>query len=182
MKKSIFFKIFSGYFLIICVLSGLILIFSFRIIRDNYINLLSNNLKTLAITVKQNIIPFLANLDFQKLDAFVKRLGKEINTRITVIDAEGIVLADSEEDPNHMENHKNRPEIIQALKGEVGRSLRFSTTVKEEMLYVALPIKIQNETTGVLRVSLFLKDINNLLSELKIKILQIVLILSLIHI
>jgi len=180
MKKSIFSKIFSGYFLIIFILSGSILVFSFRTIKDYYIDTLSNNLRNLAFALRLNIIPFLKNGEFRKMDAFVKRLGKEINTRITIIDVEGTVLADSKKDPHLMENHKNRPEIMHALKGEVGRSLRFSTTVKEEMLYVALPIYINNKTTGVLRVSLFLKDINALLRELKIKILQIVLIIIII--
>jgi len=103
-------------------------------------------------------------------------LGTEINTRITVIDPEGIVLADSGKDPKLMENHRNRPEVIQALKGSVGKLLRYSTTVKEDMLYVAVPVKKGEKTLGVLRISLFLKDINNLLDNLKTNILHIVLL------
>jgi two-component system phosphate regulon sensor histidine kinase PhoR len=85
-------------------------------------------------------------------------------------------LADSEKDPAVMENHRNRPEVIQALKGSVGELLRYSTTVKEDMLYVAMPVKKSEKTLGVLRISLFLKDINNLLDNLKTNILHIVLL------
>ncbi|MBW2646578.1 MAG: HAMP domain-containing protein, partial [Deltaproteobacteria bacterium] len=106
----------------------------------------------------------------------VKQLGNDINTRITVINAQGVVLADSENDPHLMENHKTRPEIAQALQGSIGTSIRYSTTVKEEMLYVAVPIE-QGDIIGAVRTSLFLEDINSLLAELKLKIAQVALII-----
>lgn len=71
-----------------------------------------------------------------------------------------------------MENHKNRLEVIQAIKDGFGTSLRYSTTVKEEMLYVAVPIEKDGKISGVLRASLFLKEINNLLYNLKMTIIK----------
>lgn len=177
MKKTIFSKIFSGHFLIIILLSFLILVFSLKTIRNYYINNLTTNLTNLGLTLKLEIIPILEEGHFRELDVLVKKLGKEINTRITVINPEGVVLADSEKDPKLMENHKNRPEVIEALEGNLGKALRFSTTVKEEMLYVAIPMKKDKKTLGILRTSLFLKDINKLLGILKAKILNIVLIM-----
>ncbi len=173
MKRSIFLKVFSGYLLIVLALSTLILFLSFRAIRTYYIDTLTNDLKNLGITLKLSATTLLEEDRFQELDALVKELGKDINTRITIIDPEGVVLADSEKDPKSMENHRARIEIMQVLKGKVGKSLRFSTTVKEEMLYVALPVEKDGEILGVLRVSLFLRDINNLLKNLKINILEI---------
>jgi two-component system phosphate regulon sensor histidine kinase PhoR len=81
------------------------------------------------------------------------------------------VYADSEKDPNAMENHKYRLEIARAATGATGSSLRYSTTVKESMLYVAVPLVKKGETLGVLRISLFLKDINQLLARLQRNIL-----------
>jgi len=80
-----------------------------------------------------------------------------------------------------MENHKNRPEVIQALRGNIGRSIRYSTTVKEDMLYVAMPIVEKGgKVSGVLRTSLFLSDINSLLDELKNNIIRIAVVIILI--
>ncbi len=68
----------------------------------------------------------------------IAELGKEINTRITLIARDGIVLADSQEDPAVMENHEDRPEVQSARANGVGTSTRFSSTVKFPMMYLAL--------------------------------------------
>ncbi len=177
MRKSIFFKIFSGYLVSAILLTGLILIFSFTTLKSHYINTLISNLKNLGTTLLLRAQPLLEKGQYDKLDSLAKDLGSNIGTRITIIDLEGVVLADSEKDPKLMENHKDRPEIRRALENTFGKSLRYSTTVKEEMLYVALPIKKDGRNIGVLRVSLFLKDINSLLSDLRVKIIQIALII-----
>ena len=60
--------------------------------------------------------------------------------RITIIDSNGKVLADTEADPGQMENHGSRPEFAAALHGQAGSSTRLSKTVNVELLYVAVPI------------------------------------------
>jgi two-component system phosphate regulon sensor histidine kinase PhoR len=60
-------------------------------------------------------------------------------TRVTVIARDGVVLADSEADPETMENHARRPEVIDALGGKTGSSTRLSHTVGIEFLYLAVP-------------------------------------------
>ncbi len=177
LKQSIFAKIFSGYVLITLLLSFLILLFAFKTIRDYHIRSLADDLKNLGITVRLKIAPLLPQKNFQEIDVLVKQLGNDINTRITVIDAQGVVLADSESDPSLMESHKTRPEISQALQGSAGTSLRYSTTVRKEMLYVAVPIEQGEIIIGAVRTSLFLEDINSLLVELKLKIAQVALII-----
>ena len=180
MKKTIFTKVFCAFLLLIGLLSTVILLYSFSTIRTHYIETLTNNLQNLATTLLLKVTPLFGESRFDELDIVVKKLGNEINTRITVIDSAGIVVADSEKDPGTMENHKFRPEILQVLQGELGTSLRFSTTVKEEMLYVGVPIEESGKTAGVLRVSLFLKDINTLINSLKRNIFFSALIIALI--
>ncbi len=136
------------------------------------------DLKNLAYTLKLEVLPLIEEKDFKKLDLLVKEIGKNIKTRITIIAPSGEVLADSEKDPNLMENHNNRPEVRQAKRNGFGKSLRFSTTVKEEMLYVAVPVKSKGKFLGILRVSLFLRDINKLLNNLEIKIFGIVIFIT----
>lgn len=61
-------------------------------------------------------------------------------TRITIIDSNGKVLADTEASPDKMENHASRPEFVDALQGKIGSSTRLSKTINVELLYVAVPI------------------------------------------
>ena len=58
-------------------------------------------------------------------------------TRLTVIDTNGEVLADSGSEEID-ENHKGREEVKQALSEGVGYATRYSSTVKRNMLYVAV--------------------------------------------
>jgi two-component system phosphate regulon sensor histidine kinase PhoR len=173
MKRSIFIKIFIGYFLIIILLASLILFFSLRTIRNFYLSSLTGKLAHINATLAENIIPLLLQQSYGELDSEVKQFGKVIATRITIIDTSGVVLADSEKDPLTMENHRNRPEVQEALSEGRGTSLRYSITIDEEMLYVAQPIKNDDTIIGIIRCSLFLKDIRSLLGNIRKAIIQI---------
>lgn len=69
-----------------------------------------------------------------------QKLADAAGGRITIIARDGRVTADSENDPSHMENHRNRPEVHAALSGSVGSIRRTSPTMGFDFLYVALPI------------------------------------------
>jgi two-component system, OmpR family, phosphate regulon sensor histidine kinase PhoR len=71
---------------------------------------------------------------------FANRFDKLSNSRITIINLNGKVLADSRENPSEMDNHSDRPEIIDALKNGFGVSERYSYTLKENYLYAAMPV------------------------------------------
>lgn len=88
-------------------------------------------------------------------DRFCKTYGKIVSFRITLIQEGGVVLGDSDADPQKMDNHSERPEIISAKHQPFGLSMRFSDTVKKEMLYVAKRI----HGIGYLRVALPLKTL-----------------------
>src|SRR5262249_12262165 len=83
-----------------------------------------------------------------QLQAAISRLGGDTDARITLIAADGTVLADSRESPEHMENHKNRPEIQEAELSGLGASTRFSGTVHEPMIYVARRIDAGSPHAG----------------------------------
>jgi two-component system phosphate regulon sensor histidine kinase PhoR len=159
------------------LLSVLVLVFAFRIVKDYHLNTLADNLSKIATSMRADITGLVTSGQTDSLDILVKNLGAEIATRITVIDSAGAVLADSEEDPKIMENHKARKEITEALKGGVGQALRFSRTIQKEMLYVAIPIRPRSEIIGVLRVSLYASDINALLGNLQQRVIVVTLII-----
>ncbi|WP_240474481.1 sensor histidine kinase [Thomasclavelia saccharogumia] len=72
----------------------------------------------------------------EQVDA-LNPLAYNDHTRLTVIDVDGNVLADSGE-ADISENHKSREEVKQALSEGVGYATRYSNTVGRNMLYVAL--------------------------------------------
>ena len=182
MRNSLFSKIFGGYLLIICILLLFIPLISFKLIRTYYVNTLTDNLKNIAITTSPHVASFIENHRFLELDTYLKNLTDKVNARITVIDKEGIVLADTEKDPSTMENHKIRPEVVDALSGGVGKSTRFSVTLEEAMLYVALPIEKDSKILAVIRTSIPLKQVNSLLRDLQLRILIGIAIVTLLSI
>jgi two-component system phosphate regulon sensor histidine kinase PhoR len=106
--------------------------------------------------------PLLENLEPMKADSLADELGHKIEGRITIIDTRGRVIADSYrsgENLLQMENHSNRPEVISALEDTVGKSIRFSNTIKTDMFYLALPIKFQDEIVGIARLALPLTEV-----------------------
>jgi two-component system phosphate regulon sensor histidine kinase PhoR len=94
----------------------------------------------------------LASGQTEGIDTLAKRLGKQIDARITIIDESGTVLGDSDKNPAAMENHGNRPEVIEALSSGVGTGIRYSTTLGCDMMYVAVPVAVNGEVVGYRRL------------------------------
>jgi two-component system, OmpR family, phosphate regulon sensor histidine kinase PhoR len=87
--------------------------------------------------------------DTGEFQAWVDQMSELSGYRFTVIDPEGVVLADSHQDPAVMENHSDRPEVQAAQAGGVGRATRLSVSTGFEQHYVAVPASDGN----VLRLS-----------------------------
>lgn len=92
------------------------------------------------------------------------------DTRITVIAPDGRVLADSMADAAHMQTHRGRPEVAEALQGRAGHDMRRSDTTGRNTLYVALPIQANGRVVGVVRTGASIADMEVALSELQRRI------------
>lgn len=129
MQKAIF-KYFALVLVITLLLSSAV---STVILSDR---MLENTKKNMTYAVK--LVEY--HLDYsQPLDQQVVELNDmayEDNTRLTIIDKEGNVLADSEKQDIE-ENHFTRSEVKEALENGVGYATRYSTTLKKSLLYVA---------------------------------------------
>ncbi|MBN2822560.1 MAG: PAS domain-containing protein [Coriobacteriia bacterium] len=115
------------------------------------------------------------------LSGTVERLVAHTELRMTVVGPDGVVLADSEEDPGSMENHADRPEIAAALEGSIGRDIRESATQGVDQMYVAVPAALQG-TQVVLRVSESLQRISELTAQYRstgLALLGVALVLAL---
>jgi len=99
------------------------------------------------------------------LDVLSKELGAQTETRLTIILTNGKVVGDSEENPGRMDNHANRPEVINALKGQLGVASRFSRTLQLNMMYVALPVVENDQVVGCVRAALPIKDLTKTLES-----------------
>jgi len=170
-KNTIFRKIFINFVIVIFITAGLFLLFSSQIVKTYYINTLSKDLEQVARTVSSSVKFMHSSNEKESIQEFVKEIGLSKGYRITIVGSDGVVWGDSEKNPEEMENHKNRPEIIKALKGEIGTSIRYSKTTKEYMLYVAVPIRRDGEIIGVARASMFMKSIYNLINTLKTRLI-----------
>jgi two-component system phosphate regulon sensor histidine kinase PhoR len=89
------------------------------------------------------------------------------NVRITVIAADGQVLADSQSDPQTMENHAGRPEIRDAFANGDGRSIRHSVTVKTNLLYHAVRLNSAGAPPVVLRFALPFQTVDQVIWEFR---------------
>jgi len=149
--------------LVVFICLGLIGTITSLSLKRFYQHRIARELETTALLVK-NILK--GNIEINSIHRSVVELSSQIRARITVIDSEGKVLADSDEDPGKMENHKNRPEIKAALANQTGQSIRFSETIKIDMMYVAVPVKKNDDIWGVIRLALPLTEIKEKLSNI----------------
>src|SRR5262245_17786792 len=100
-----------------------------------------------------------------QLRARIRTWGERMETRITLIGHDGKVLADSDEDEAVMDNHANRPEIVQARQSDSGTATRWSTTVGQSMMYVARRTP-NDPLIGFVRVARPLDSIHQQIAEL----------------
>ncbi len=133
------------------------------------INNLTAHLITSAKLTEQFVHEYLGgSYDRQQLDEKIKDSSHSTSLRITVITGDGIVLADSWENPAQMDNHSQRPEVQAALSGRKETATRYSSTLQQNSLYVALPvIAADGAIHGVVRVSSTLSDAEAGFSEIR---------------
>lgn len=131
-----------------------------------YIDRLKEEIRERALLIEPTITTLSRGED-QPLQDFVRQTGRRAATRITVIDGNGRVLADSNEDHALMDNHGKRPEVEPALAGETGFALRHSRTLGESMLYAAIPVKLgADRHQGALRLAIAITPVETMLSDL----------------
>jgi len=81
-----------------------------------------------------------------------RRAGTALGYRVTLVDSTGVVVGDAEFEPEalrRLENHLDRPEIVEARARGIGVARRHSTSAGDDELYVA-----QRHPSGFVRVSL----------------------------
>jgi two-component system, OmpR family, phosphate regulon sensor histidine kinase PhoR len=107
------------------------------------------------------------------LEQLVTEWGQLLGARVTVIAVDGRVLADSHAGAEQMENHQDRPEVLEALAASEGYGTRFSRTLGYDLFYVAVMIPARagqdplREPAGILRLGLPLSDVEATVAPLR---------------
>ena len=169
-RKRLLWRLFPSYLLITLVSLLAVSWYASDAMRRYFIDQTATDLKARAALLEKQIAGFLSPLDAKAIDSICKEAGRLSATRITVILPDGIVIGDSRETPHLMDNHANRPEIAAALYGRAGQSMRFSNTLMQRMLYVAVPIKDQQRVLAVLRTSLPATAVETEIRSIQLKI------------
>jgi two-component system phosphate regulon sensor histidine kinase PhoR len=163
-RRTLFWQIFPGYVLLTVGLLLLLLLESKGKFRDFYYNQISANLAASATMFGETANVALERGRYGEADALAKRLGKASGLRITVVMPTGQVVAESADDPALLESHRTRPEIATALDTRaMAHDVRYSATLQQDMLYVAVPLLRRGEPWVVVRVSTAATAVNDTL-------------------
>jgi two-component system phosphate regulon sensor histidine kinase PhoR len=160
--RSIQWRITFWFFLLVLVSMVVLGAYLANSVRNTQLNSLRIQLENEAKIAAETSLPGFRDQDEKSiLDGLAKKLGNQIDARVTIIALDGTVLGDSNEDPAVMENHATRPEVRDALASGLGESTRYSTTLEKNMMYVAVPITSEGKVLGIARVALPLTQVES---------------------
>ncbi|MBZ5515399.1 MAG: PAS domain-containing sensor histidine kinase, partial [Acidobacteriia bacterium] len=81
------------------------------------------------------------------------------------------VLADSQHDPETMENHGNRPEVLEAHRSGQGAAIRHSATLNHDLCYLAMTFAYDGKPGHILRLAVPLEDVDAAIAAVRWRIL-----------
>ncbi len=168
-NRRFFWQIFPAALFIIVLSISATSWYGTRMIQSFHYHEMEEDIKDRALLLRPHINMLLQGKQ-SFLQDFCRQTGRAAATRITVVARDGRVLADSNENPEQMDNHGARPEIQTAFTGKVGASLRFSKTLSQNMLYVAIPLKPDSPHDSVLRLSVSGATLDAVLSVIRTKL------------
>ena len=169
-KKRLLWQLYPSYLLVTLISLLAVSLFASSAFRQFFLERTAADLKSRAHLLEKQIERFISPLDEMSVDSICKSAGRESSTRITVILPSGKVVGDSEEAPQSMDNHADRFEVAEALLGNVGTSTRYSSTLRQDMMYLAIPLEKNNEVIAVLRTSIPITSIYDELRSIQIQI------------
>jgi len=153
-RKRLIWQIYPPFLVIILIALVTLTWFFSRTLDDFYREEKRRGLEAQGQLVVNQARDALVSGNISSLESLSIALGKQSGTRLTIILPDGRVVGDSEEAPAKMDNHARRPEIRVALEGRSGAATRYSTTLQQEMMYVALPVRNNDQIIGCVRTAL----------------------------
>ncbi len=168
-KRSLLWTLSLPVFVFLAIAMALVTGFTGRSVRKFFTERSARELTEQARLMSRNFDPLVREDQAQKIQALSRDIGTMTGVRFTIIAPDGRVLGDSEGSPPAMENHASRPEVAEALAGHRGRSIRYSTTLDNKRLYVAVPAG-SSPHNYVIRTSVSLASLNDLSADINRRI------------
>ncbi len=144
-RRRLLWKLYPSYLLIIVFSVIAVGYYGAQSLITVHYEQLYANLHARSLLLWQGVAEYLSAGNYDGLNEYVRLQGGRSDARITIIDEYGIVVAESDHDPEGMENHAKRPEISAAFETGYGTSKRYSTTLKSDMLYLAIRISVDGQ-------------------------------------
>jgi signal transduction histidine kinase len=156
-------QLFFRKFVILFILIGIIWAFVVYFwLKDIYIDQTKKNLS-------QNIDLFALYInETSDFEIFATKFRDKFNLRLTIIKEDGTVIIESDKDKTLLENHKTREEIIKSSKYGMGDSIRHSSSVDKDLLYIAKKVIVDGEVYYI-RMADDIVQIQNDFTSLAIK-------------
>jgi two-component system phosphate regulon sensor histidine kinase PhoR len=156
LSSRFFRRIFLPYLLLICVATAAVGAFVALRVRANYLDRTEQSMQQDALLISDLLREDLLKGNAANIEASCQRLGAMLNCRVTIIEDDGRVIGDNEADPGQMENHRQRPEILQADASPSGDGFdqRPSRTIGQPLLYWAHKVKTVDGKVHFVRLSL----------------------------
>ncbi len=161
LRPRLFWKIGLPFLLLLLLVLAAVYFYTARVLDDYFLQAAFEQLDSLGRLVDSRPPRLDDPVALQEWADWMAETG----ARATVVLSDGQVLADSFEDPNRMENHADRPEIIEAFAEGRGRSTRYSDTVRRELVYLALRHQPADSQPVVLRLAWPLERVNEAIAE-----------------
>ena len=179
-RKRLIWQIYPPFLVIILIALVTLTWFFSRTLDDFYREEKRRGLEAQGQLVVNQARDALVSGNISSLESLSVALGKQSGTRLTIILPDGRVVGDSEEDPAKMDNHASRPEIRVALEGRSGAATRYSTTLQQEMMYVALPIRSNDQIIGCVRTALPIASVDKALETVLFHVINSGILIALI--
>ena len=107
--------------------------------------------------------------DINSIKDIIKDLSKKLNLRISIINENGEVVAESHKNIEDIKNHSNRVEIIEARNIGLGKDTRVSETLNKDLIYIAKKVSF-NEEIYYLRMADYTNKITDNFKKLTFEI------------
>jgi two-component system phosphate regulon sensor histidine kinase PhoR len=169
-KKRLIWQLYPSYLLITVLALLAVSWYASASLRHFYLTQNKEDLESRAYLLKDQIMSMLTPMDPEVVDAICKEAGKLSDTRITVVLKDGTVIGDSREMPRFMDNHADRKELSRALAGKVGESIRYSKTLDQRMMYVAVPLEKDGEVIASIRTSVSVGSLDEAMHAIQLRI------------
>ena len=169
-RKTLFWKLYPSFLIISFISLLAIVMIALLSFKSFYYQERAIDLEIRAKILTPEFSRLIQSENFSKIQKKSQQLGDESSTRITIILPSGKIIGDNKRDPQTMDNHKNRPEVQQAIQNGKGLSIRYGHTLAIDSMYFAMPIIAQNEMIGIMRTSTPLYTLQNALWSIYYKI------------